>query len=130
MSPENAARGGGSQTLHNFTVAVVGDAVLDPDDARNYCQKGEYNLRLLAMHWGVGRRAAFQMEKRSRRDSLSAAGQRRVRAASPCIPKQLSCQTRPGQIDPLYPPHLRGLPRVRGSRKKGNFPPATGFDLV
>jgi hypothetical protein len=53
MSPENAARGGGSQTLHNFTVAVVGDAVLDPDDARNYYRRANIVFDYLRCTWGL-----------------------------------------------------------------------------
>lgn len=75
-----------AKPLHNFTVALVGDAVFDPDDARTYAA-GQISSSTVAMQCGAGRGAAFRMEKRSRRDSLSAAGQRRVRAASPCIPK-------------------------------------------
>lgn len=42
----------------------------------------------------------------------------------------LPCRTKPGQFDPLYPHHLRGLRRVRRSGKKNNFLPTTGFHLV
>jgi hypothetical protein len=58
------------------------------------------------------------------------AGARRV-CCRVSVPKVTPpCRTKPGQFDPLYPRHLRGLPRVRRSKKKNNFLPPAGFDLV
>jgi hypothetical protein len=118
-----------AKPLLNFTVALVGDAVLDPDDART-CAAGHILSSTVAMQCGAGR-AVQLFGWKSEVGVIAYRRQDKARFGLPSLhTKQPSCQTRPDQIDPLYPPHLRGLPRVWGNRKKGNFPPATGFDLV
>lgn len=40
------------------------------------------------------------------------------------------CRTKPSRFDPVYPPHLRGLPKVRSIKKKKNFLLFPGLELV
>jgi hypothetical protein len=58
-------------------------------------------------------------------------GGSRVRVGgSPYDQSNLSCRTKTGRFDPLYPHHLRGLPELRWSEKKSNFPGWEGFEQV
>src|SRR5580658_80475 len=69
--------------------------------------------------------------RRTGRDSLSAAGGKGgFWVAGIHAQSNASCRTKPGHLDPLYPPHLGGLPQACRNRKKNNFLPIAGFNLV